>query len=173
MRCCISRQVWTGDDMDEADMVHSNEGTLFLCFPPRFCKESRHSSSVLRRDWSFLSPKTLIKLQFLLRGSMPPFRIGIRAWIMSWLGSAQDWRGRLLQPFWISDTDDSSLGFPLCLFGNMRCSLQCSLLFQLHFMFILAAGHDELSGRLLSLSKEEGQCGCMDSTVCASLCRVH
>ncbi|MED6272034.1 hypothetical protein CHARACLAT_026118, partial [Characodon lateralis] len=38
----------------------------------------------------------------------------------------------------------------------MLCSLKCSLLFSLHFVFILAAGHDEQSGRLLSLSKEQG-----------------
>ncbi|XP_007563600.1 A disintegrin and metalloproteinase with thrombospondin motifs 12 [Poecilia formosa] len=38
----------------------------------------------------------------------------------------------------------------------MRCSLECSLLFRLHFVFMLAAGHDELSARLLSLSSEQG-----------------
>ncbi|XP_047238126.1 A disintegrin and metalloproteinase with thrombospondin motifs 12 isoform X2 [Girardinichthys multiradiatus] len=38
----------------------------------------------------------------------------------------------------------------------MLCSLKCSLLFSLHFVFILAAGHDEQSARLLSFSKEQG-----------------
>ncbi|KAG7221395.1 hypothetical protein INR49_017271 [Caranx melampygus] len=42
----------------------------------------------------------------------------------------------------------------------MRCSQECSVLFLLlHFVFVLAAGHEELSdsGRLLSLFAEQGQ----------------
>ncbi|XP_067470885.1 A disintegrin and metalloproteinase with thrombospondin motifs 12 [Thunnus thynnus] len=41
----------------------------------------------------------------------------------------------------------------------MRCSQECPVLFLLHFVFILAAGHGELSdsGRLLSLFAEQGQ----------------
>ncbi|XP_017267700.1 A disintegrin and metalloproteinase with thrombospondin motifs 12 [Kryptolebias marmoratus] len=39
----------------------------------------------------------------------------------------------------------------------MPCSLECSLLFLLHyFVFVLAASHEELSGRLLSLFAEQG-----------------
>uniref|UniRef100_A0A1A7WAZ4 ADAM metallopeptidase with thrombospondin type 1 motif, 12 n=1 Tax=Iconisemion striatum TaxID=60296 RepID=A0A1A7WAZ4_9TELE len=37
----------------------------------------------------------------------------------------------------------------------MRCSPECSLLSLLHFVFVLAAGHEELSGRLLSLFAEQ------------------
>ncbi|XP_031161560.1 A disintegrin and metalloproteinase with thrombospondin motifs 12 [Sander lucioperca] len=41
----------------------------------------------------------------------------------------------------------------------MRCSQDCPVLFLLHFVFILAAGHKELfdSGRLFSLIAEQGQ----------------
>ncbi len=44
---------------------------------------------------------------------------------------------------------------------NMRCSQECPVLFLLHFVFILAAGREELPdpGRLLSLLAEQGQCG--------------
>ncbi|XP_072243654.1 A disintegrin and metalloproteinase with thrombospondin motifs 12-like [Leuresthes tenuis] len=38
----------------------------------------------------------------------------------------------------------------------MRCSEECSVLFFLHFVFILAAGHEELSGRLFSPFAEQG-----------------
>ena len=59
----------------------------------------------------------------------------------------------------------------------MRCSQECPVLFLLHFVFILAAGHEELSdsGRLFSLLAEQGQCGafiteaaflCMAGKVC-------
>lgn len=43
---------------------------------------------------------------------------------------------------------------------NMRCSQECPVLFLLHFVWILAAGHEELSdpGSLLSLFAEQGQC---------------
>lgn len=43
---------------------------------------------------------------------------------------------------------------------NMRCSQECPVLFLLHFVLILAAGHEELSdpGSLLSLFAEQGQC---------------
>ncbi|XP_060894534.1 A disintegrin and metalloproteinase with thrombospondin motifs 12 [Labrus mixtus] len=41
----------------------------------------------------------------------------------------------------------------------MRCSQECPVLFLLHFVFTLAAGHEDLtdSGRLLSLFAEQGQ----------------
>ncbi|XP_042344921.1 A disintegrin and metalloproteinase with thrombospondin motifs 12 [Plectropomus leopardus] len=41
----------------------------------------------------------------------------------------------------------------------MRCSQECPVLFLLHFVFILAASHEELSesGRLFSLFAEQGQ----------------
>ncbi|XP_015238080.1 PREDICTED: A disintegrin and metalloproteinase with thrombospondin motifs 7-like [Cyprinodon variegatus] len=38
----------------------------------------------------------------------------------------------------------------------MQCSLGCSALFQLHFVFMLAASHDEPSGRFLSFSSAQG-----------------
>ncbi|XP_069563959.1 A disintegrin and metalloproteinase with thrombospondin motifs 12-like [Brachyistius frenatus] len=47
----------------------------------------------------------------------------------------------------------------------MRCSQECPVLFLLHFVFILAAGHEELSdsGRLLSLFADEGWLSRSDS----------
>ncbi|XP_041856042.1 A disintegrin and metalloproteinase with thrombospondin motifs 12 isoform X2 [Melanotaenia boesemani] len=38
----------------------------------------------------------------------------------------------------------------------MRCSQECTVLFLLHFGFILAAGHEEIPGRLLSFIAEQG-----------------
>lgn len=43
----------------------------------------------------------------------------------------------------------------------MRCSQECPVLLLLHFVIILAAGHEELSdpGRFLSFFADQGQCG--------------
>uniref|UniRef100_UPI0037E80270 A disintegrin and metalloproteinase with thrombospondin motifs 12-like n=1 Tax=Semicossyphus pulcher TaxID=241346 RepID=UPI0037E80270 len=47
----------------------------------------------------------------------------------------------------------------------MRCSQECPVLFLLHFVFTLAAGHEELSdsGRLLSFFAEQGQSSLSES----------
>ncbi|XP_028269800.1 A disintegrin and metalloproteinase with thrombospondin motifs 12-like [Parambassis ranga] len=49
----------------------------------------------------------------------------------------------------------------------MRCSQECTVLFLLHFVFILAAGHGELSGagRLLSLFPGQGQLSPSDLSI--------
>lgn len=61
---------------------------------------------------------------------------------------------------------------------NMRCSQECPVLLLLHFVFSLAACHEELSdsGRLFSLFAEQGQCGavaCMNAWLENFLVSTH
>ena len=55
---------------------------------------------------------------------------------------------------------------------NMRCSQECPVLLLLHFVLLLAAGHEELSdpGRFLSFFADQGQCGAVYILLAEAAC---
>lgn len=96
-------------------------------------------------------------------GAFPPFSLSsnhdlaaslpLRAWARPWRGA-----GEVLSNVTGSPCPGLFCRTLTVFLWNMPCSRGCSILSLLHFVFILAGGHKELSDTLLSLLADRGQC---------------